>query len=92
MGLYFFHVHRGGILIPDPDGTQMAGFDEACRQAFREARCLLSEHLKTDRPIRLQDGVQLADEHGHVLYTVTFEEALGGEAEQTGGLRRPKRH
>jgi hypothetical protein len=76
MPLYFFHVRRRGMVIPDWEGTRVASIDEARVIAISDARALIIEHLKTDAPVPLDDGIDIADEHGAVLHTVTFKEAL----------------
>jgi hypothetical protein len=76
MQVYFFHLRRRGKLILDPDGTSLASSDEARRVAVLEARELIVTILKTEGRVPLEDGIDIADEHGAVLDTVTFKEAL----------------
>jgi hypothetical protein len=73
---YFFHVHRAGQVILDPEGTPLASVEEARQEARLVARELIIHRLKTDQPVSLEDSVDVADEHGAVLHTVTFKEAL----------------
>jgi hypothetical protein len=77
MPWFFFHLRRNGQIIPDPEGARLTGIDEAQAEAKLAARELIIDHLKTNQPLLLDDGIDVTDEHGTVYYTVTFEEALG---------------
>jgi hypothetical protein len=77
MDLFFFHLNRLGQTIFDREGTRLPGLDEACQEAIRSARELMIQDLKTDKPLSLDDRVDIADEHGLLLLTVTFKQALG---------------
>jgi hypothetical protein len=76
MPKYFFNLYRNGQVILDHEGVRLAGIEEAQGEATREARELIIDVLRTDRPVPLSDGIDVTDEHGLVLHTVTFEKAL----------------
>jgi hypothetical protein len=76
MHLYFFHLNRNGTVILDPEGVFLAGPDEARRTAVLEARELIVQILKAGSPVPLSDGIEVVDENGVVLHTVTFEDVL----------------
>jgi hypothetical protein len=76
MYLFFFHLRRSGKVIHDPDGTLLASIDEARRYAKLEAREVIVTILQTEEPVPLDDGIDVADEHGAILHTITFKEAL----------------
>ena len=78
MPLYFFNLRRTGRVVPDAEGVSFAGIDEAVREAFLDARALISDRLRTDEPVPLDDTIDIADEHGVVLFSITFEQALTG--------------
>jgi hypothetical protein len=77
MPRYFFYLSRNGQVIPDPEGTELADLSEARSEAFLNARDLIIQILRSDEPLPLDDNVQVVDEHGSLLHTVTFKEALG---------------
>jgi hypothetical protein len=74
---YFFHLCLDGRVIFDNEGVRLTGLDDARREATREAPVLIIEILRTDRPLPVNDSIQIANEQGVVLHTVTFEQALG---------------
>jgi hypothetical protein len=74
---YFFHLRRSGTVILDPEGRKLAGIDEARREAVLDARELIIGLLRADKPVPMNDSIDVGDECGDVLYTVTFAEALG---------------
>ena len=77
MPRYFFYLSRSGQIIPDPEGTELADISGARREAFLNARDLIIQTLKRDEPVPLDDNVLVVDEHGSLLHTVTFKDALG---------------
>jgi hypothetical protein len=77
MPRYFFHLSRRGRVIPDPEGTDLTDIGEAQREAILSARDAIIRTLITDKPVSLEDSVQVVDEHGSLLLVVTFKEALG---------------
>jgi hypothetical protein len=74
--MYFFHLRRNGETILDPDGTVLASHDEAYRAAVLEARELIVRILSSDDSVPFDDGIEIADENGLVVHTVTFEAAM----------------
>jgi hypothetical protein len=77
MYLFFFHLNRYGQTIFDPEGTRLTGIDDAREEATLSARGLAIQDLKEGKALPLDDSIDVADEHGLVLLTVTFKQALG---------------
>jgi hypothetical protein len=76
MPIYFFHLRRSGKTILDPDGTLLASPEEAHRAAVLDARDLIIAVLNTEDAVPLADGIEIADESGVIMRTVSFKDAL----------------
>ena len=55
MQRYFFHLRDGGELIPDETGMDLAGLEEARREAVQSARDILAEQFRAGQAL---DGQQ----------------------------------
>jgi hypothetical protein len=77
MPIYFFHLRRGGWVIPDLEGTPLVSIDAARHAGVLDARELIIRILMTEEPLSLTDSIDIADENSVVLDTVTFRDALG---------------
>lgn len=77
MPRYFFNVRRDGRIAADPEGMELPSSQDAAAEALRNARDLMSELLKGDAALGLDDSIHVTDEDGIVICTVTFKEALG---------------
>jgi hypothetical protein len=71
MPLYHLHIRTGSKLEIDPDGIELPDLEAACAEAGRVARELLGEvpDLGPDT------AVEIADEAGQVVQTITFSDA-----------------
>jgi hypothetical protein len=97
MSRYFFHLVRGEVRIPDPDGIDMSESDMASLQGAKIA----SEMLETVP--ELFEGwkgwsVEIVDELGTVVQTFTLKDISeiptsgSDEGSQQGGQRRGLLH
>ena len=68
---YFFHKRIQGAFKPDLDGLEFKSFTDACLHAINFVRCYAYFRL-----IRGDDIIQIADEDGEVLKTISFDAVL----------------
>jgi hypothetical protein len=76
MALYFFHLHKAGQIITDPEGTHLPTIGEACQEALFAARELIINRLRNNKSVSMDDYIAVADENGTVLHKLTFRDAL----------------
>jgi hypothetical protein len=71
----FFHTRKQGVLADDEQGAEFDSLEEAHREAIASAREIMAERIVMGRPIH---GVsfEITDEHGKVVLTVPWEDAL----------------
>ena len=79
MACYFYHLHND-MDVPDEEGVECASLDEAKTRAAEEALILLAEVLKEEGRISLRHRIDIEDEHGTVLATVSFQDVVNVEA------------
>jgi hypothetical protein len=75
MPRYFFHVCNGDGFTEDEVGTELADFDAAKAEAIRTARVIMGDELQLGQ-MNLASFVEIEDEAGQLLCTVTFPEAV----------------
>jgi hypothetical protein len=75
MPRFFFHLYDD-IDVLDEDGTQLPDVAAAVQCAATEARSLMCDTIKTEGPIVLDHRIEIEDEHGAVVATVPFRDAL----------------
>jgi hypothetical protein len=75
MPRYFFNLIDGASVIPDEEGTELAGLEEARVEAIESAREILSDDAR--------DGIgagdqkfDVTDESGTTVLTVAFADAF----------------
>jgi hypothetical protein len=74
MPRYFFHVYDDQETI-DQDGLELPNVEVAEWEALRGARSLASEQVLMGR-LRLTDRIDVTNETGTVIATVTFRDAV----------------
>lgn len=75
MPRYFFHLREREDHVPDEEGIELADLDAADRLAVRGTRELLaSAVLRGELP--LSHTLEIADQRGDVLRTVSFAAAV----------------
>ena len=75
MPLYRFHVCDGEGFCEDPEGIELADHEAAFAEALRGARSLMVDEIIQGR-LNLASFIEVEDEKGELLFTVTFEEAV----------------
>lgn len=71
MALYFFDVHDDDTISQDDEGSELATFEEARREAKRLLPILAAEELPEDGERRVF-MVLVRDSSGQALYTATL--------------------
>ena len=71
----FFFLIADGDVYEDEEGQEHADGDAAMAAALTAARELIAEDVK-DGHISLRDKIVVSDEHGAVVGTLNFKDAL----------------
>lgn len=79
MPRFFFHL-RDDLDVIDEEGTELPDLAAARRQAVKEARSLACEQVLHGR-LNLAHYIDIEDDGGAVLATVTFGEVVEIETE-----------
>lgn len=74
MPRYFFHLHND-IEARDEEGVELADLAAARAVAMREARAIAAAHVGNGRLV-LSHSIEVTDEHGASLLTVSFGEVI----------------
>ncbi len=75
MPRYYFHLHDD-VDAPDDEGVELPGLEVARQRALHDARFSAAESVKDRGRIVLDHHIDIADESGKVLATVTFRDAV----------------
>lgn len=75
MARFYLHVINGTGRAPDEEGVELADADAAEARAVEGIRSILADEAKAGR-MDLDGRVEIADERGAILRTVSFEDAL----------------
>ena len=89
MGRFHFNVRNGSGYTQDDEGQEVSNLDEVRRRAVEGARSLLSAEALTG-DLDLRGRIEVTDETGELVITVTFRDALDvktGELPIPGGER-----
>jgi hypothetical protein len=71
---FFFNVYDD-VIAEDEEGVELPNLAAANLQALRGARDLISEQVKHGYMV-LSHWIEVFDEHGEKVLTVTFREAI----------------
>lgn len=74
MERYFFHLHECGTHIPDDEGRDLAGIEEARSEAFRAARDVMAAEVQAGK-LCLGCRIDVRDRHGSLVLTLPFSDA-----------------
>lgn len=74
MPRYFMHLIDGTDEVLDPEGLEMAP-DAVAEKALLAARDCMAGDVQAGR-LKLGYRIEVRDEHGHLVHTQTFENAL----------------
>ena len=75
MTRYRFHVCDGAGFCEDPKGIDLPDAEAAYREALSQARRLMVEET-IERRLSFASFIEVEDEAGRHLFTVTFDEAV----------------
>ena len=75
MPRFFFHLHND-MDCPDEEGLELPDLDTARRHATHSARVTAGETVKDHGHIIGDHRIDIEDEHGTVLDTVYFRDAV----------------
>jgi hypothetical protein len=75
MGRYYFHL-RNDLDVPDDEGKELTDLQAARALAIVMARFEVAEAAKLDGRILLSHRIDIEDEQGRVLSSVSFNEAV----------------
>lgn len=68
---YFSNIRPRGVLLADPDGTEVVSIDAARVEAVAAARELVADRLKRGEVLN-GDAIEISGESGTLLETVPF--------------------
>lgn len=75
MSLYYFHIRRGGLLIRDPDGTDLPDLPAALVTARLDAQALIAELVRSGQVVEPQ-AIEVCDHRNRILASITFIDVL----------------
>ena len=75
MPLFYFHLIND-VDVPDDEGKELPDLDAALQHARTQARFTAAETLKSDGKIALSHRIDIEDDSGNVVGTVTFGEVV----------------
>lgn len=75
MALFYFHLIND-VDAPDDEGKELPDLEAAMEHARRLARFTAAENLKADGKIVLSHRIDVEDDAGKVLGTVTFGDVV----------------
>jgi len=79
MPKYFFHHITKAGRVRDIEGTDLADLEQARNEAVLDARSLMSDAIRQGRDISSR-SIQISDDRGNVLLTVSFVDTVTREA------------
>lgn len=83
MRRFFFNIRDGQNYL-DEEGLLLGSLEDARQEALRGAREIMAENLKRGLPLLLEERIEIVDEHGTLLSTITFREAAGLDGRSDG--------
>jgi hypothetical protein len=83
MPLYFLHVYNSTGWSRDEEGLDLPDLDAARAQAVEGIRSILSDEVEHGK-IDFAGKIEIADESGRVLATVTYHDAVDLRDEKGG--------
>jgi hypothetical protein len=76
---FYFHLHSD-VDVPDDEGVELPDLAAARARAVRCARVTFAEVAKDEGRVVLHHRIDIEDEHGAVLATVYFRDAVEVDA------------
>jgi hypothetical protein len=75
MPRFYLHLRDGIDELIDPEGAELIDVQAAAARALKEARCILSDEVKTGR-VKLAQRIDVEDQGGSLVYSLPFTDAL----------------
>jgi len=75
MTTFYFHLRHSDGLVEDPDGSELADLEAAIEEAKAGVRALVAESIRENKLLQ-PTTIEITDDKGNVLDTVTFREVL----------------
>ena len=75
MQTYYFHLRNGSDVLLDPEGRSLPSIEAVAAAAMREARALISAEVTTGK-VSLISYIDVEDQAGQVVHTLSFEDAV----------------
>ena len=72
---FYFHLHND-MDVPDDEGVELADLEAARAYAIRQARDTFGQVAKDEGRVVLHHRIDIEDEHGQVLASVRFSDAV----------------
>lgn len=76
MPKYFFNVLSSGQEALDAEGECLPDLDAAREEAIAGIRDIAADHVRFGEPLDLGDRIEVVDEQGKPLLSVTFRDAV----------------
>lgn len=76
MPRFFLHVFNDTSAL-DTEGSELPDLEAARRDAVQGIRELIAEEIVAGRAVSRRHRIEIQDEHGKHLHTVSFGEVLG---------------
>lgn len=74
---YFMNVRSpDGSVVEDPEGEEFDTLENAVAEAQASARELMADALRANGPVGIDRLIDLADETGQVIATISFRDAI----------------
>jgi hypothetical protein len=78
MPRYFLDVADGDTIV-DPEGADFTDLAAAREEATFSARDIIGQDVKEGRPLGLKRRMDIRDDHGNVVDSVSFSDAIPPE-------------
>jgi hypothetical protein len=65
-----------GELTKDPEGQDFETLEDAIAEAEASAREIMADSLRSNEPIEIDNVIDIADEHGIVVASVSFRSTI----------------
>lgn len=82
---YYLNIINGTGFVRDQEGEEFPDLAAARHKAEESVWSILSDELKTAGLINLQGRIEIADQHGSVVLTLPFREAVDLRLDESSG-------
>jgi uncharacterized protein DUF6894 len=85
MTRYYLNLINGIGFVADPEGEEFVDLAAARERAAASVRSILSDELKSAGLVNLNGRIEVADQHGSIVLTVPFREAVELRLDDSSG-------